>query len=69
MSSSFIRGLAVVCRTRMNMNERKIDEVVRKVNALRQIKTMNTTRAQNIALQTLNDAELAEAAVRLTEAE
>lgn len=50
---------------RGDMNDTKIDDVVRKVIALRQIKTMNTSRAQNIALQTLNDAELAEAAVRL----
>lgn len=51
------------------MNEKKVAEVCAKVLALRKIKTMNTTRSQNIALQSLNDFELAEAALKLREAE
>jgi hypothetical protein len=51
------------------MNEKKVAEVCAKVNALRQIKTMNTSRSQNIALQSLNDLELAEAALKLRKAE
>ncbi len=47
------------------MNEQKVAEVCAKVLALRGIKTMNTSRSQNVALQSLND--LAEAAVRLSE--
>jgi hypothetical protein len=51
------------------MNEKKIAEVCAKVLALRQLKTMITVRSQNVALQTLNDSELAVAALRLREAE
>jgi hypothetical protein len=49
------------------MNEQKVAEVCARVLALRGIKTMNTSRSQNVALQSLNDLELAEAAVRLSE--
>ena len=48
------------------MSEKKVAEVCAKVLALREIKTMITQRAQNVALQTLNDSELAEAALRLS---
>lgn len=49
------------------ISERKVDEVVRKVIALRELRTMITTRAQNVALQTLTDEELAVAVLRIKE--
>jgi hypothetical protein len=51
------------------MNEKKIADVCARVLALRKITTMNTTRSQNVALQSLTDNELGVAALKLQEAE
>lgn len=50
--------------TEMEVSQR-VSDVVRKVIALRELKTMQTTRSQNLALQTLDDDELAVAALLL----